>query len=663
MKKLLMAVVAAFLMAAQAGAICTQETSGLLLKLPNYGDRGDVWARCVRDSLDIINDAALSTSTAANYVLKSTPVITGGLMASSWANFTSSVTASAFYGDGSTLSGIIQSSATGTYALSTTGNAATATTATTATNNVLKAGDFMTGQLTTTSSMTANGLMLNNAANPAITFRGNNANNGGEMYFKEYDDTSSEWSWKLWHGVANDGRLFLYRRGADNYTYSQTWLQNGDVGIGSIYAPKNKLHVEGGLYVLSSATADAGFYGDLTGNAATASALAADPSDCTLPNVALGINASGAAQCSQPSNVTGTAANITGNLAASQIAAGALGSGVIASSVAVGAVQDASIVGVSGSKVSGNISGNISGNAGTATTLATARTINGMSFDGSADINIATTSYLADGVSLALTGATFSAKSSSVTLQGNTFNGASQLVKLDALSKLPAVDGSQLTNLPSTSGGAVLASTQTFTGANTFTSTVTVGNRVMSSALNYSAVIKGGWSVVGSTVINGGLFTFTNFNPNYRHRITAYGTNATDNWGYYLLFNGDTGTNYAYLGGVICQGGGLTPFGTPNETGIRSCAAAGNLCAEGSTANNNMYMASYELSVDTARHIVLAIIDGQFAQNTGTSIETNLCTNNAGGSYTGATTISTLGIGPTLGAFVNTSVVVMALVP
>jgi len=35
-----------------------------------------------------------------------------------------------------------------------------------------------------------------------------------------------------------------------------------------------------------------------------------------------------------------------------------------------------------------------------------------------------------------------------VTKEGNTFNGASQLVKLDANTKLPAVDGSNLTNLP-----------------------------------------------------------------------------------------------------------------------------------------------------------------------------------------------------------------------
>lgn len=35
-----------------------------------------------------------------------------------------------------------------------------------------------------------------------------------------------------------------------------------------------------------------------------------------------------------------------------------------------------------------------------------------------------------------------------LTTQGNTFNGASQLVQLDSAGKLPAIDGSQLTNLP-----------------------------------------------------------------------------------------------------------------------------------------------------------------------------------------------------------------------
>jgi hypothetical protein len=49
--------------------------------------------------------------------------------------------------------------------------------------------------------------------------------------------------------------------------------------------------------------------------------------------------------------------------------------------------------------------------------------------------------------------------SANVTLQGNTFNAASKLVQLDASAKLPALDGSQLTNLnipPSTGGDLYL---------------------------------------------------------------------------------------------------------------------------------------------------------------------------------------------------------------
>lgn len=59
-----------------------------------------------------------------------------------------------------------------------------------------------------------------------------------------------------------------------------------------------------------------------------------------------------------------------------------------------------------------------------------------------------------------------------VTTQGNTFNGANQLVKLDSSGKLPAIDGSQLTNLPG--GGSAPTNmvttdtTQTITGLKTF---------------------------------------------------------------------------------------------------------------------------------------------------------------------------------------------------
>lgn len=59
-----------------------------------------------------------------------------------------------------------------------------------------------------------------------------------------------------------------------------------------------------------------------------------------------------------------------------------------------------------------------------------------------------------------------------ITTQGNTFNGANQLVQLDATGKLPAIDGSQLTNLPaSTPSNMVTTNTiQDITANKTFKS-------------------------------------------------------------------------------------------------------------------------------------------------------------------------------------------------
>ena len=48
-----------------------------------------------------------------------------------------------------------------------------------------------------------------------------------------------------------------------------------------------------------------------------------------------------------------------------------------------------------------------------------------------------------------------------ITTQGNTFNGANQLVQLDSSGKLPAVDGSQLTNLPAATAPANMVTTDT----------------------------------------------------------------------------------------------------------------------------------------------------------------------------------------------------------
>src|SRR5210317_1191614 len=72
--------------------------------------------------------------------------------------------------------------------------------------------------------------------------------------------------------------------------------------------------------------------------------------------------------------------------------------------------------------ISGNVSGTITGNADTATTLETARSIAGQSFDGSADITIAATD-LSDTASITLNSAT-------QTLTNKTINSASNTITI-----------------------------------------------------------------------------------------------------------------------------------------------------------------------------------------------------------------------------------------
>ena len=133
---------------------------------------------------------------------------------------------------------------------------------------------------------------------------------------------------------------------------------------------------------------------------------------------------------------------------------------------------------------------------------------------------------------------------SSITKQGNTFNAASKLVQLDSNTKLPAVDGSQLTNLPSTAGGAVLASTQTFTGANTFTSSVTItdGGKQTTFIVTSSSTLSG----VSTILPNYGIWA------DIKTPGTDAGTSTSGSW-YDRTLNSeidDTGNIGVVSGGV-----------------------------------------------------------------------------------------------------------------
>jgi len=69
------------------------------------------------------------------------------------------------------------------------------------------------------------------------------------------------------------------------------------------------------------------------------------------------------------------------------------------------------------------------------------------------------------------TGLTGGGSSGNVTLNANVGTGPNQIVQLDGSGKLPAVDGSQLTNI----SGGITTGTQTFSGSKTFLNQVSFG--------------------------------------------------------------------------------------------------------------------------------------------------------------------------------------------
>ena len=166
--------------------------------------------------------------------------------------------------------------------------------------------------------------------------------------------------------------------------------------------------------------------------------------------------------------------------------------------------------------ISGNVSGTITGNADTATTLETARSIAGQSFDGSADITIAATDLsdtnqslsTTDNVSfnnltlagdLTVNGTTTTVNSSTIEITNSfTFEGSTADANETVLGVVdPTAD--RTINLPDASGTIVLKDT-----------TDTLTNKTINSASNTITITESNISDLQSYVLADSTNTLTN---------------------------------------------------------------------------------------------------------------------------------------------------------
>jgi len=172
-------------------------------------------------------------------------------------------------------------------------------------------------------------------------------------------------------------------------------------------------------------------------------------------------------------NISGNAASLTGAINSNQINAGSLPATVIASSIALGAVQDTSIVSVSASKLTGLVP--------------------------DASIN-----------------------ASSVTKQGNTFNAAGQLVRLDSSGNMTLPSGASIT-VGILHGTIVPSGTLILT-----TSTCPSGFTEYTAARGYYLVGVPSGGSVGGTV---GSAMGDLSNANHNHTVTTATANFVNTLG------------------------------------------------------------------------------------------------------------------------------------
>ena len=155
------------------------------------------------------------------------------------------------------------------------------------------------------------------------------------------------------------------------------------------------------------------------------------------------------------------------------------------------------------------IVGNITGNAATATALQTARSINGVSFDGTANITVPAAAGTLTGATLA-SNVTGSSLTSVGTLSGLTVGGNIATTGAGTVTAAGGFsgDGAAITGISATNIGsgtlndgrlstnvALLAGTQTFSGAKTFSSTITG-----SVSGNAGTVTNGVYTNVANTI-------------------------------------------------------------------------------------------------------------------------------------------------------------------
>jgi hypothetical protein len=335
----------------------------------------------------------------------------------------------------------------------------------------------------------------------------------------------------------------------------------------------------------------------VSGAVATATALAANPANCSAGTFPLGVDASGNAE-----NCTALPTTIAGT--ANQITASAATGAITLSFPAGGVTLPGTTTGTFSGNLTGNVTGNVSGssgsttgNAATATVLQTARTIAGVSFDGTANISLASTG-LSDSASLVRTSSTYANPSWLTSLAGTKIttpvaNASAMVTGFVPLPTLRIAAGATATVY----GDSITQSTgwfETFTGEQGWTA----NNQAAGGAALYDQCQNKIW---GSTV-NSTTVSFALLGLNDGGNTTTHST----------MYRAAMGACYLWLVTPSKQfGNTLTTSGTWTSDSILASGirTTGNgATATGSVFGSTVYVVSRSLTTNNPTFTVT--VDG-----------------------------------------------------
>lgn len=255
------------------------------------------------------------------------------------------------------------------------------------------------------------------------------------------------------------------------------------------------------------------------------------------------------------------------------------------------------------------------------------------------------------GNSFSVGGATFTVAGGSVTLGGRLNVSAAGIKWADGTVSVSSAAGGG-------SGNAVLSATQTWSGANIFASSVTVGPTTYGVALDFSKTLKGGWSIVASTAVTALTgttgATFTNWDSSYTCRI-HWSMSQTSAAGIYKLQFDDTGNNYYFADRLDTITGGTQIDGSAGGAyiGLSGVTSVG-------TSNGGSFGGYVEIVRSPNSNVNATVYGQSFCVN---QTLTNVAARwDIGGAYIGSTNITTVKFFASAGAMTGT-IYVECLVP